>query len=223
MTSFLRYLRRHHIALLALFFALAGTSFAAANALLPKNSVGSAQVRNGSLQRLDLSKKAVSSLRGNRGLRGLKGDKGDQGIQGIQGVQGTQGVPGQIRAFARVRSDGTLETEAAGQQQGVLQANIQHSEATPEAEVTGPGVYCFGGLGFTPVSAVVALDNSDSMPAVPALTGGTLNHIATVSVFKGPDLGRCDPAHGQVRVAIEQVNDSALPTLASHGFFIWFE
>jgi hypothetical protein len=39
------YLRRHHLALLALFFALGGTSFAAANALLPRNSVGTKQLR----------------------------------------------------------------------------------------------------------------------------------------------------------------------------------
>jgi hypothetical protein len=41
--------------LLALFFALGGTSFAAANALLPRNSVGTSQVINGSLQTSDLS------------------------------------------------------------------------------------------------------------------------------------------------------------------------
>ena len=49
------YLRRHHIALLALFFALGGTAVAASNSLLPKNSVGSKQVINGSLAKADLS------------------------------------------------------------------------------------------------------------------------------------------------------------------------
>jgi collagen triple helix repeat protein len=94
MSNLGRYLKRHHVALLALFFALGGTSFAAANALLPKNSVGSAQVRNGSLQRLDLSKKAVRSLRGNRGLRGLRGLQGAKGTTGAQGVQGPKGTTG---------------------------------------------------------------------------------------------------------------------------------
>ena len=58
------YVRRHHIALLALFFALGGTAVAASN-LLPRNSVGSAQVINGSLQKKDLAGKAVKALKEN--------------------------------------------------------------------------------------------------------------------------------------------------------------
>ena len=41
---FTRFLRRNSIALLALFFALSGTTFAAANALAP-NSVGAKQLK----------------------------------------------------------------------------------------------------------------------------------------------------------------------------------
>jgi hypothetical protein len=43
------YIGRHHVALLALFVALGGTSMAATNALLPKNSVGTAQLKNGAV------------------------------------------------------------------------------------------------------------------------------------------------------------------------------
>jgi hypothetical protein len=94
------YMRRHHVALLALFFALGGTAFAAGGKLLPKNSVGSAQVVNGSLQKADLAGKAVKALKGNRGLRGTQGTpgaagpQGPQGPQGAQGAQGIQGPPG---------------------------------------------------------------------------------------------------------------------------------
>ena len=49
------YIKRHHVALLALFFALGGTAFAAGNTLLPGNSVGTKQVINGSLQTNDRS------------------------------------------------------------------------------------------------------------------------------------------------------------------------
>jgi hypothetical protein len=38
------YVGRHHLALLALFVALGGTSVAAANVVLPRNSVGTSQV-----------------------------------------------------------------------------------------------------------------------------------------------------------------------------------
>jgi hypothetical protein len=89
--------------------------------------------------------------------------------------------------------------------------------------VAGTGVYCIGGLDFTPTSAVVTTDNTDAMPGAPTTTGGSLNFISTAAVFKNEDLGYCDPTHGQVRVAIEQVNDAAAPTLANHGFFLWLE
>jgi hypothetical protein len=87
------YLWRHHLALLALFLVLGGTSYAAVNAL-PKNSVGSKQVINGSLQTLDLSKKARAALKGNRGPRGFTGAPGAQGAQGAKGATGAQGAKG---------------------------------------------------------------------------------------------------------------------------------
>jgi hypothetical protein len=102
------YIGKHHVALLALFFALAGTSYAASSALLPKNSVGSGQVRNGSLQTADFSTKARTALRGAQGPRGLQGMQGEPGAQGIQGVPGVQGVPGTARAYGRVAADGTV-------------------------------------------------------------------------------------------------------------------
>jgi hypothetical protein len=104
------YINRHHLALLALFFALGGTSFAAGNALLPGNSVGTKQVINGSLQTNDLSKTARSALKGNRGLRGSAGAQGAQGATGATGAQGVQGAPGQsaTKLFVALDADGTL-------------------------------------------------------------------------------------------------------------------
>src|SRR5512133_4003583 len=89
------YINRHHLALFALFFALGGTAFAAGNALLPGNSVGTRQVINGSLQANDLSKTARTALKGNRGPTGPAGARGTQGATGATGEQGVQGVPGQ--------------------------------------------------------------------------------------------------------------------------------
>src|SRR5881275_2622536 len=111
--SIASYVNRHHLALFALFFALGGTSFAAGNALLPGNSVGTKQVINGSLQTNDLSKTARSALKGNTGLRGPAGPAGAQGAQGVQGARGAQGVqgaPGQsaTKLFVAMDADGTL-------------------------------------------------------------------------------------------------------------------
>src|ERR1700675_2309176 len=92
--GFLRFLRRNTIAMLALFLALGGTTYAASTALIGKNTVASPQVVNGSLQTVDLSKKARNALRGARGARGLQGLPGAKGATGTQGTQGTQGIQG---------------------------------------------------------------------------------------------------------------------------------
>jgi hypothetical protein len=61
MNSLTRYIRRHHIALLALFVALGGTSYAAVS--LPNGSVGSDQLQQGSVTTLKIAPKAVTSKR----------------------------------------------------------------------------------------------------------------------------------------------------------------
>ena len=109
------YVKRHHLALIALFFALGGTSFAAGNTLSPRNSVGTRQVINGSLQTIDLSKAARGALRGNRGVRGPAGTQGPQGATGGTGAQGPQGAPGQAatKLFVALDADGSL-TKSSG-------------------------------------------------------------------------------------------------------------
>jgi hypothetical protein len=102
------------VAYVALFFALCGTSYGAAVSLLPKNSVGSAQVVNGSLKKIDLSAAAIAAFRGARGqsgpqgIQGPQGPPGERGAQGIQGAPGIQGNPGTARAFGHVDDVGTL-------------------------------------------------------------------------------------------------------------------
>jgi hypothetical protein len=61
MNSLSRYIRRHHIALLALFVALGGTSYAAVS--LPKGSVGSDQLKARSVQTLKIAPGAVTNKR----------------------------------------------------------------------------------------------------------------------------------------------------------------
>jgi hypothetical protein len=83
--------------------------------LLPKNSVGSAQVVNGSLKRIDLSGTAIAALRGTRGQSGppgIQGPQGPPGERGAQGVPGIQGVPGTARAFGLVDDVGALSRSA---------------------------------------------------------------------------------------------------------------
>jgi hypothetical protein len=72
------------VATLALFVALGGTSYAVAT--LPRNSVGSAQVRDGSLRAADLA----PGVRG--GASGVRGPRGAQGPPGAAGPRGPADV-----------------------------------------------------------------------------------------------------------------------------------
>lgn len=85
------------VALLALFVALGGTSYAALK--LPKNSVGAKQlkrnsvtspkVKAGSLLLSDFNASERTALQGPEGARGAQGLQGPEGARGPQGVAGT--------------------------------------------------------------------------------------------------------------------------------------
>jgi hypothetical protein len=105
----LAYVRRHHVALVALFVAIGGTSYAAAR--LPNGSVGTAQLKAGAVTGAKLARGAVSSASvkdhsllasdfkagqlpaGSRGLQGPQGPPGSQGAQGPTGPPGPASGP----------------------------------------------------------------------------------------------------------------------------------
>jgi hypothetical protein len=100
------YVRRHHIALLALFLSLGGTSYAAFK--LPKNSVGTTQLKNGAVTsskvrhrtllaadfRLGQLPAGAQGQKGDTGAAGAQGPQGDTGVAGAQGPQGDTGASG---------------------------------------------------------------------------------------------------------------------------------
>lgn len=80
------------ISTIALFLALAGgTAFAAKEALLPKNTVGTKQLKPGAVTPAKLS--AASKL-AFTGPKGAGGDPGPQGPKGDRGPEGAEGLPG---------------------------------------------------------------------------------------------------------------------------------
>jgi hypothetical protein len=89
----LQHLRRNLVAYVALLVALSSSGYAASTKLLPKNSVGTAQVINGSLLKEDF--KAGQLPRGARGRTGPTGPSGPTGPPGATGAQGPAGTPGQ--------------------------------------------------------------------------------------------------------------------------------
>src|SRR5580765_1683216 len=80
------------ISIIALFVALGGTGYAALR--LPANSVGSAQVINGSLQTADLAARTKTALHGKAGPVGAVGPQGPSGPRGAQGTDGPRGAAG---------------------------------------------------------------------------------------------------------------------------------
>jgi hypothetical protein len=92
----LAYLRRHHIGLLALFIALGGTSYAAAK--LPRNSVGSTQIKAKAVTEKKLSsgvqRKLNRTVQGSAGASGPQGPAGAPGAVGATGETGAQGETG---------------------------------------------------------------------------------------------------------------------------------
>ncbi|WP_292675493.1 hypothetical protein [Nocardioides sp.] len=109
-SSLSAFVRHNAIALLALFIAIGGTSYAVT--ALPKNSVGTKQLKNNSVKSSKIADGQVSSAdvkdssllaadfapgqlpAGSTGLAGPAGPPGPQGPQGQQGIQGIQGPPG---------------------------------------------------------------------------------------------------------------------------------
>jgi hypothetical protein len=88
------------VACIALIVAFGGVSYAAV--AIPKNSVGSAQVMNGSLQKVDLSKKTVAALHGAKGAQGVQGTEGPKGATGALLHAQTQTSPPFLSSADRI-------------------------------------------------------------------------------------------------------------------------
>jgi hypothetical protein len=149
------YVRRHHIALLALFFALGGTAVAASNAL-PRNSVGTAQLKAGAVTKAKIARRTLTQLKGN------KGPKGDRGAPGPQGAAGAAGT---ARAYATVSVAGPA----------FFDTRTKNFTA-----VTRPstGIYC--------LTAATGIDESTSSPIVGVeWIGSTGNNLFAQNVQGG--------------------------------------
>ena len=95
------YLRSHHVALMALFLALGGTSYAATQ--LPSDSVGTKQIKDGQVKKSDLAANIQRSAPLTRGetIRGVVNVEGDSDKAG----ELAQGVTFPISAPRAVDSD----------------------------------------------------------------------------------------------------------------------
>jgi hypothetical protein len=96
----------HVIALIAFFVALGGGAYAAFS--LPKNSVGTKQLRRGAVTPPKLSKAALKKLKGATGPRGPQGKTGKTGPKGAKGDKGDTGAMGPSDVYAAGAAAGSL-------------------------------------------------------------------------------------------------------------------
>ena len=123
----------HAIALLALFVALAGGAYA--TAVLPKYSVGAAQLKRGAVTPPKLAPATVRSLRGAKGPtgpRGPKGVAGDKGARGAKGDRGEAGPTGPSDVYVSGAGVGTIG-ESYGQ---VASVGVPAGEYLLQAKLT---------------------------------------------------------------------------------------
>jgi hypothetical protein len=118
------------VSFVALAIALGGTGYAVTQ--LPKNSVGTKQIKNGAVTgvkvkagSLDASDFKPGQLP--RGERGERGEQGERGAQGATGERGVQGEPGPSFAFSDSQVLGTPVEITGGT------TVISHAVAIPRA------------------------------------------------------------------------------------------
>lgn len=119
----------HAIALLALFISLGGTSYAVTK--LPKNSVGSAQVKDGSLTAKDLAKGTVKT-----GPAGPAGSRGPRGAEGPAGAA-APGRPPVVSRLPGSAGDGDeilLDVDPGGELGGPYLWHLRYDASLPAAK-----------------------------------------------------------------------------------------
>jgi hypothetical protein len=175
------------VALLALFVAMGGVGYAAFK--LPKNSVGTKQIKDGAVtaKKVRLGSLVVRDFRagqlpaGPQGLKGDKGDKGDKGIQGDRGPsdafhQGGLGTPFDLAAGDYVVNGEATDDNSANMAASSFNCAINRYGTG----ASGSGQASYGnappnGLATVPLQATVHLPQ-----------GGTLEVFCTESGASGP-------------------------------------
>jgi hypothetical protein len=178
------------VALLALFVALGGTSYATL-------TVTGENVKNSSLTGKDVKNKSLTkkdfkgSVRGPTGPTGAQGLQGATGAPGPQGPQGPQGDPGAdaTNLFAHVTSGGTLAlgegaTAAARTGAGAYTVTFDQSLV---------GCVAFAQIGFSPGVAGGFTNDTIARTSMSSPDGGP--HRVFVTMQRASDASPIDGNH----------------------------
>lgn len=182
------------ISVLALICAMAGTALAGSDTFskLTKSKVKS-------IARTQIAK-AAPKLSVAKATTADKATSADNATTATNAASADRAVSANTIAYGMFTESGDLAEDDRGK--NLTTANVTHPAA---------GVYCFGSLGFTPKSVMVAADNGfgfeDTLVSARIATppGGTLNPC---------------PGTEPVRIKTWDVSSAAL---ADRAFLIWFQ
>jgi hypothetical protein len=100
------------ISFIALIVAMGGTGYAAIS--IPKNSVGTPQLRNGAVTKQKIAPNTLGALAGARGPAGATGHTGATGPAGQQGATGVPGPEGLLGPTSGTSAGSVEELSSTG-------------------------------------------------------------------------------------------------------------
>jgi hypothetical protein len=176
------------IACLALLVALAGTSVAAVQAVIPRNSIGALQLKSNSVGGLELKPNSVNSSKvlnhsllktdfkagqipaGPRGLPGPAGPTGPAGPAGPAGAAGTSGVaaPGyvaQVLTVTGTKDDQTNSTSFTPIDAAKVDVTVPANETDKLLVFFNAETACFGSAAGAHCLVRITVDNNEIDPA----------------------------------------------------------
>jgi Collagen triple helix repeat (20 copies) len=183
-------LRRHLTyanvaATLALFLALGGAAYAATQ--LPKNSVGTNQLRKEAVTAAKIAKKTRKQLQGNRGPAGPQGPQGKTGKQGAKGATGARGAQGNTGAPGADGTGPALEVVTASKPIEAVGSTVVSQNLAPGAYVVTADVVVESAV----TTAVTCTLNGSNSEAVGNVAEGS---PATLTLSGVRSLGAASPA-----------------------------
>jgi hypothetical protein len=131
---------------------------------------------------------------------------GPPGADGEDGQDGQDGAPGAAVAYGRIGAGGAVVAEFSS---NFTQANVTHP---------APGLYCIGGLPFTPRSVVATGDSGIDGAGNPIFVDTLITVRVTTPGVSFP-LGCAETDTVRVRT----IAATAGTALVDRGFNIWFE
>jgi hypothetical protein len=205
------------VACLALLVALAGTSVAAVQVVVPRNSIGALQLKSASVGALELKANSVNSSKVLNhsllktdfkagqipaGPRGLPGPAGTAGPAGPAGPAGTPGVaaPGyvaEVLTTTGTDADETSSTSFTKIDAAKLNVTVPGSETDKLLVLFNAESACYGGSAGERCLLRITVDNNEIAPAAGSDSTFDNNGPTDTSLHKVSSQAQ----HGVVRIS----------------------